>query len=230
LGERLFTATDVELSGEITDGVGEVWREPSALDGPFSVGADFARHRDYRVTIAIDSAGALAYYSRDQNESWDDIQADLEAVHQRYNGVVVPDASRDNKLISDLWNAGVNIDPTKFSKQTKADLIEDLTTTVEQGGLTFPDDSRLDQLRLELRMLQREVTRSGYSKYHAPDGTHDDTVDALALAVKGLDEVAKQGAATTARLGGDDDRGDDPISNAVAEYQSQHRKAKRGWK
>jgi hypothetical protein len=188
LSDRLFTADD-RLTGQMVDGTGTVRRPASAATPPFSVGVDFARHQDYRVTVGLDATGTLVYFSRAQNEGWDTIQADIEAVHEQYPGIVVPDASRDNKIIADLASAGVNLAPTQFTPKTKKSLIEDLVTRVENRELSAPDDSALDTLRMELRMLTREVTPSGYTRYHAPETGHDDTVDALALAASKLDRL-----------------------------------------
>jgi hypothetical protein len=47
----------------------------------------------------------------------------------------------------------------------------------------------LDQLHLELRQLKEDVSKSGYTRYHAPDNGHDDSVDAYALAVSQLDRI-----------------------------------------
>lgn len=189
LGERLFTET-YALEGDIVQGVGEARRDPSECTPPFAVGVDFARHQDYRVTIALDAAGELAYFSRDQNEGWDTIQADIEDVHDEYPGIVLPDASRDNKIVTDLAEAGVSLDPVGMSPKTKKSLIDDLATRIEGEELTAPSVPALDQLRLELRQLEREVTAAGYTRYHAPETGHDDCVDALALAASALDKVA----------------------------------------
>lgn len=213
LGDRLFTG-DYDLVGVVDQGVGEVRGDPEGFVEPFSVGVDLARHRDYRVTGALDSRGRLAYYSRAQNEGWDAIEDHILDVHETYPGVVVPDATQDNKLIPDLQAVGVNLQPTKFSPQEKKRLIEDLITAVENGELTAPDDPALDQLRMELRMLEREVTPSGYTKYHAPEGGHDDTVDMLALAYSGLGSGYVPTA--TAKVGGDDDE-DGPTSSEFTE-------------
>lgn len=229
LDTRLFTG-EYALAGEIVDGVGEVALAPGDAEAPFSVGVDLARSRDYRVTIALDATGKLVYLRRGQNESWDGIQAHIQGVHTRYPGVVVPDASRDNKLISDLWHAGVEMDPVKFSPQTKKTLIEDLITAVEQGELTAPDDASMDVLRMELRMLEKEVTRSGYAKYHAPPGGHDDTVDALALAYRGL-QSAGGAATTTATVGEERRRGPGQgVVDIAKEMDRQLRDSRRKWK
>ena len=110
-------------------------------------------------------------------------------MYSTYGGVLTPDASRDNKIVSDLAGAGVNLDPVSFSPKTKKQLIETLSLLVETEALTVPDVEALDQLHLELRQLQENVSDGGYTKYHAPDNGHDDCVDAYALAVSQLDRL-----------------------------------------
>lgn len=230
LGERMFHG-EYELHGELLgDGsgvTGEVYAPEDDCVPPFSVGADFAQSRDYRVTIALDAEGKLVYFKRSQNESWADIQAHLEGVHAKYPGVVVPDATRDNKIISDLWNAGVELEPTKFSKQEKKQLIEDLITVFEQDELVAPDSPKVERVKMEMRVLEKEVTGSGYSKYHAPESEYDDCVDALALAYRGLDDV--EAASATASVGEDDTdpRGTNNL-NEIAKEISRGRRNK--WK
>lgn len=194
LDEKLFTGSyDVVVnqehdpSGEF---VGEVRRDPAAVTRPVAIGVDFARSRDYRVTTALDAAGELAYYHRDQNESWDGIEDHIRSVYGTYGGIVVPDASRDNKIVSDLAGAGVALEPTSFSPKTKKQLIETLATLVEAADLTVPDIEALDQLHLELRQLQEDVSDTGYTRYHAPDNGFDDSVDSYALAASQLDRIS----------------------------------------
>jgi hypothetical protein len=185
-------------SGEF---VGEIRRAPDAVTRPVAIGADFARSRDYRVTAAVDAAGELAYYHRARNESWDGIEDHIRGVYADYGGIVVPDASRDNKIVADLAGAGVTIEPVSFSPKTKKQLIETLSLLVETGDLTVPDIDALDQLHLELRQLQEDVSDGGYTRYHAPDDGYDDSVDALALAASELDHLV----AASERAGEDSD-------------------------
>jgi len=220
--------SDAPLTGEIVNGVGEVFVPMDHVDADrFAVGADFAQNRDYRVTIAATAAGEVVYFKRSQNESWTDIQTHLEAAHERYPGVLVPDATRDNKIIEDLWRAGVNLKPTKFSPQNKVTLIENLITAVETGELSVPDDPRMDQLRTELRIFEKEVTGSGYTKYHAPDSEHDDCVDALALVYEGLDSAG--GAATTTASVGQQEPDENAGLDDIVRHQQRQRQTK-GWK
>jgi len=167
LDRRLFTA-DYEL-----DDAGGV--------EPFAHGWDLARHEDYLAGIVIDAEGRIVDFHRSQGDSWPAIQQTIESAATEYPGLVAVDASRDNKVVADLAESiGHNrVEPVKFSPKRKRELIEDLTATIEAGELTAPE---IPQLRHELSIFEYDVTPSGSVRYHAPEGFHDDTVDALAMA------------------------------------------------
>lgn len=168
LDERLFTA-DYDLK---------------AYDGtePYAAGWDFARHEDFFVGIVLDADGDVVHYHRSQGDAWPQIQRTIERVAGEYHGLVALDASRDNKVVADLTDAlgRGRVEPVTFSPKRKRELIEDLIATVEAGELTAPD---IPQLRHELEIFEYDVTPSGTVRYDAPAGFHDDSVDALALAV-----------------------------------------------
>lgn len=165
LDERLFTG-DYDLTHY--DG-----------ESPYAHGWDFARHQDWTVGIVLDTHGHIVHYDRVQGVSWPQIQRRIEQAHADYEGVVAVDATRDNKLVSDLADAGLNVEPVSFSPKRKRELIENLAAAIENGELTAPD---VPQLRHELEVFEYEVTPAGNVRYQAPEGFHDDTVDALALA------------------------------------------------
>jgi hypothetical protein len=155
--------------------------DPDKYDGdpPYRHGWDLARHEDYLVGIVLDAAGDVVHFDRARGLSWPQIQSRIEAVAADYPGTVGIDASRDNKLVADLAAGGVNIVPVKFTRERKQDLVENLAAALEAGELTAPD---IGQLRHELEIFEYEVTPAGNTKYHAPEGFHDDCVDALAMA------------------------------------------------
>lgn len=186
LDDRLFTA-DYEL--DAFDGV-----------GPYVHGWDFARHQDYFVGIVLDAEGRLVHYHRSQGDSWPQIQRAIEKAAAEYDGIVTLDASRDNKIVADLADAGLNIEPVKFSPKRKRELIENLITRIENGELAAPE---IAQLRHELSVFEYDVTRGGTVRYDAPEGFHDDTVDALALAADQIDRLAAYRRRNESR---DDDR------------------------
>jgi hypothetical protein len=192
LPERIFRQ---EYLAEFVDESGGVFEELDArlftadydletYDGtePYAAGWDFARHEDYFVGIVLDADGDVVHYHRSQGDAWPQIQRTIERVAAEYPGPVALDASRDNKVVADLTDAlgRGRVEPTTFSPKRKRELIEDLIATVEAGELTAPD---IPQLRHELAVFEYDVTPSGTVRYDAPEGFHDDSVDALALAV-----------------------------------------------
>lgn len=210
LDERVFTGTyDLPLA-------------PEDAEGPYATGVDFARHQDHRVIITLDATGRVCYYDRAQGEAWPQIQREVEAVAADYPGVVAVDASRDNKIVADLEAAGVNVEPVKFSATRKRELIENLMAAIENGEVTAPE---IPQLRTEMEVFEYDVTRAGNVRYNAPEGFHDDTVDALALAVDVRSMAQRQSAAVTARAGGGEDYGDsdgEAIREALDHVRAQH--------
>jgi hypothetical protein len=214
LDTRLFTAT----------------YELGAFDGqrPYATGVDFARHEDYRVILTLDRDGRVVHFDRQQHETWPEIHRAVLDVSDRYPGVVAVDASRDNKIVSDLEADGVNVEPVKFSAQRKRELIENLITAIESEELSAPE---IPDLRHEMQVFEYDVTRGGNLRYDAPAGFHDDTVDALALANDVRDAAARTNVAKTARSGGGEDYGDsdgDAIREAVDQYRRQQRDVKGG--
>jgi hypothetical protein len=221
LDETLFTA-DYSLP------IAPAHEAEGGAQGPFATGVDFARHQDHRVIVTLDSTGRIVYFDRDQHETWPAIQRAVVDVADRYPGVVAVDASRDNKIVADLEAEGVDIEPVKFSPQRKRELIENLITAVENGEVTAPE---IDALRTELEVFEYDVTRGGNVRYDAPEGFHDDTVDALALAVDARTHAARTDVATTARAGGRDEYGDsdgDAIAEAVEQYRRSYQDTKGG--
>jgi len=188
-----------ETGGVFTELEGRVLEnyDPKHIDGeePYTTGVDFARADDYTVTITLDSEGRLVHFDRVRGAGWPEIQRRVEHVADEYSGKVLLDATRDNKIVADLEQAGVSVEPVSFGGGTKQDLIQDLITTVEAGELVLPD---MDPLVHELQVFEHEATASGNTRYRAPDGFKDDCVDALALAVKGYRRIAEYDGSVSA--------------------------------
>ena len=195
---------------------------------PFSTGVDLARHQDFRVILTLDRLGRVVYFDREQGEAWSQIERKVRDVYERYPGIVSIDASRDNKLVADLEASGMKLRPVKFSTSRKTSLIENLIARIEGRELSSPE---IDILRTELEIFEYDISRAGNIRYHAPEGFHDDTVDTLALAADGLNEVARQGVSTTVTMGEDSYQGPgDGVVDVAKEMDRQLRQAKQGWK
>lgn len=188
-----------EYQAEFLDETGGVFTDlervladynPDRVDGegPYSTGVDFARSDDYTVIITLDGSGRLVHFDRVRGVGWPEIQRRVERAADEYGGVAYLDATRDNKIVADLQEAGVTVEPVSFGGGTKQDLMQDLITTIEQGELTLPD---MDPLVHELQVFEFDETPAGNTRYAAPTGFKDDCVDALALATYGHNDSSR---------------------------------------
>lgn len=156
--------------------------EPDECDPPFAIGVDFARMSDWTAIVILDGEGRLVAFKRLQRTTWTRIQKAVESLAGRYSpNRVALDATRDNKVVSDLRDAGLTTRPIQFTASTKRTLIENLITQLEAGEVTLSADA--NTLVNELEVYEYETTEAGTVRYSAPSGFHDDCVDALALAV-----------------------------------------------
>lgn len=180
-----YLAIFLDDSGGVFSGVRERNVEPydwktRGGTAPFVTGVDFARVEDYTVIVTLDANGVLVDFSRVNDETWPRIQERVERRSSEYPGVVRVDATRDNKIVTDLDDAGVPVEAVDFRTQKK-DMIENLAARLEAREITIPE---IPQLVNELELFDYSTSKTGNVTYHAPSGWHDDCVDALALAAR----------------------------------------------
>ncbi|AFH21981.1 terminase large subunit [environmental Halophage eHP-14] len=190
--DRIFRQ---EYLAEFLDATGGVFDVTAATDAyplpdgvdpapqaepPYRLAADLARSEDYLAIIGLGVNGRVSHITRERGLSWPQIKRTIERVAEAHgNPTVAIDATRDNKLVADLERDGMSLEPVTFSAQKKQDIIENLAAGIEAGEVTIPEDTILTT---ELSVFEYETTRAGNVRYGAPDGHHDDTVDALAMA------------------------------------------------
>ena len=81
-----------------------------------------------------------------------------------------------------LRAAGLPVRDFVSSSASKAAIVEGLAGAIERAAITL----LADPVQIaELQAYEGQRTASGAVRYSAPDGLHDDTVIALALAVHG---------------------------------------------
>jgi hypothetical protein len=71
-----------------------------------------------------------------------------------------------------------NIEPFKFSTQSKMHLVQRLIVAVEQQKGSWPTEWQV--LTHEMQHYEYEISARGHISYNAPSGFHDDCVIALA--------------------------------------------------
>ena len=187
--ERKF---DQEYLAEFVDDTGGVFEDvrdhvddydlpvPPADDQAYAIGVDLARLEDYTAIVVLDGDGRLVAFDRLNETSWTRIQRRVEELADSYApSLVAVDATRDNKIVQDLGQAGVSVKPVNFGSK-KDLLVDNLAVRLEAGDLTLSSDA--PTLVNELEVYEYDVTASGTVRYAAPSGFKDDCVDALALA------------------------------------------------
>ena len=187
--ERKF---DQEYRAEFVDDTGGVFENVrdhvedydlpvASTDSAYAIGVDFARLEDFTAVVVLDADGHLVAFDRLKETTWNRIQTRIETLADEYEPAnLAVDATRDNKIVADLEDAGLSVDPVNFSSKKEV-LIDNLATSLEAGEVTLSGDAPV--LINELEVYEYDVTESGRISYSAPSGFHDDCVDALALAV-----------------------------------------------
>ena len=154
---------------------------PGETESPYRIGVDFARFDDWTVVVVLDAGGRVVALERLHQSPWMRIDSVIDRLAGRYTPSTPSlDATRDNKIVQDLEDAGHCVDPVRFTATTKQTLIENLITELETGSITIPASA--NTLINELEVFEFEMTDAGQVRYSAPSGFHDDCVDALALA------------------------------------------------
>lgn len=183
-----------EVFGEFLDDVGSVFRNIKAcIKGVFEepdptkryvMGVDLAKERDYTVIVVMDERSKhVVHFDRFQGITWDMQLPRIAETARRYNKakVLVDSTGVGDPIYDQLRTIGVNIEGYKFTNPSKENLVRGLMIALENTEVSYPD---IPELINELEIFEYDITASGNFKYSAPDGLHDDTVYALALALE----------------------------------------------
>jgi hypothetical protein len=155
----------------------------------YIIGADWARSNDATVFKVIDVAERCEVASdRMLNTDFASQRLRLKALTERFNNAIV--IAEQNSIglpqIEELHKMGVNVHGFLTTNASKADIIQSLELAFERGVIRILDD---DVTVNELMAYTSERLPSGLVRYSAPDGLHDDTVIALALAWYGAAQL-----------------------------------------
>jgi len=154
-------------------------------DGQYVIGVDWGRSNDSTVfsvinlvtkqQVAMDRMSDTDYASQ---------RIRLKALADRYNNalIIAESNSMGQPNIEALQNMGCNVTGFTTTNATKANIIQQLELAFERGEIMLLDD---EYQITELMAYQSEKLPSGLVRYGSPEGLHDDTVMALALAWNG---------------------------------------------
>ena len=183
-----------EYLAEFTDDAGAVFRNvrgcvddslPLAEPQPdrrHYGGLDWAQMADFTVIAVVDDTGALVALDRFNQVAWAIQYGRVKAMTDRWgivtgyaelNSIGSPNLEQLQAQRLSQWRGFTT------TNDTKAEIIQALALAFERGEIRIPNDP---VLIAELESFEANRLPSGKWRYSAPDGMHDDTVIALALA------------------------------------------------
>lgn len=163
---------------------------------PICWGWDVAKARNYTVGIGLDEDGHVCRFHR-WKDSWEATFRRIVRLTGNKPAVVDSTGTGDQfvERLQSVADFNTNFEGYKFTAQSKQDLMVGLAVTIQNKEIRFPDGPIVE----ELEMFEYEH-RADKILYRAPEGHHDDCVDALAMAVYKYNKIKKSMVETVAPL------------------------------
>jgi len=152
----------------------------------YVIGGDWGRTTDATVFSVLDAATkAQVCLDRMTDTDFASQRVRLKALTDKFNNAhcVIETNSIGQPQLEELQRMGLSVSGFVTTNATKAQIINALQLAFEQETITILDDP---VQTAELMAYQVERLPSGLLRYGAPEGMHDDTVMALAIAWHGV--------------------------------------------
>lgn len=141
----------------------------------YCYGVDLAKSHDYTVIIGLDSMGGITEFKRFQKD-WEQTKDEIIATCDN-KPTLIDSTGVGDPIVESMQRFRPNLEGFKFSSVSKQQIMEGLASGLQQKKTTVLQGVHRD----ELESFEFEYTRTGV-KYTCPQGLHDDTVCAHALA------------------------------------------------
>jgi phage FluMu gp28-like protein len=138
-------------------------------------GVDLAKKHDWTVITGLDRYGQVSYFDRFQKD-WKQTTQEILGLPP---GIITIDSTGVGDPIAEAISRERETEMVVFGSRTKQQLMEGLAYAIQTREVTILEGLMKD----ELESFEFEYTDRGV-KYTSPNGTHDDCVMSLALAVK----------------------------------------------
>lgn len=182
-----YLAEFIEDAGGVFRGVIDVATLDTAKPhaGQFVFGVDWGRANDFTVISVVDVVNKRQVaLDRFNQISWELQRGRLISLYEKWKPqrIIAESNSIGEPNIEALQREGLPVEGFTTTAQSKPPLIESLALAIEQQDIMLLNDRVQTS---ELQAYEMERMTSGRFRYNAPDGGHDDTVMALALAWHG---------------------------------------------
>lgn len=152
----------------------------------YLIGVDWGKLNDFTCLAVLNTTRRRLVYLDRFNQIDYAVQLDrLGTLYHRFRptSIIAERNSMGEPLIEQLRRLGFPVQAFQTTNTSKTAAIEGLALAFEQGALSIINDPILVG---ELLAYEMERLPGGLIRYGAPDGMHDDTVMALALAWAGV--------------------------------------------
>lgn len=158
-------------------GIQHINRQIKPISGKPSecYGVDLAKSVDWTVVVGLDEDGNVSFFER-----W---QSDWGQTRRRVIQIIgslpayIDSTGVGDPIVEDIIKQCGQVEGYIFSQTSKQQIMEGLASAIQNAYISVLDGV----MKEELEAFEFEYSRTGV-KYRAPEGVHDDTVCALALA------------------------------------------------
>jgi len=157
------------------------------LIGSFFMGIDLGKKRDFTVIAVVRKDGdilKLVYLKQEKlRTEYGAVIGRIRILCEKFNVVqkICVDQTGAEYFVEDLQKVvKVPVEGIMLTVPSKQEVLGNLRTTMQAGKLYYPYDQ---DLLSEITVERYELMKSGQIQFSHPDGTHDDRLWALALAV-----------------------------------------------
>jgi len=160
----------------------------SAFRGPYCLGVDLGKRVDYSVIAVVrkqDDEVSLVYYKRWPLETpYSSVIGSVRVIIEKLKQVqkvLVDQTGVGDYIVEDMQKGGIpNVEGITLTLPSKQEILGHLKQMMQNQLFTYPFDVNLTS---ELNVERFELTKTGQIQFSHPEGTHDDILWAVALAV-----------------------------------------------
>jgi len=159
-------------------GVDYIRKQSQAKVNPTNVhfyGVDLAKSSDYTCIVGLNENGSIAYFERFQKD-WSSTTAILKMLIGT-TPALIDSTGVGDPIVEELVKVCPNAQGFKFTSESKQQIMLELATSVQKQEVSILQGV----MQEEMESFEYSYSARGV-RYSAPDGMHDDTVCALALA------------------------------------------------
>lgn len=149
--------------------------KPLSTLEPVCFGVDLAKSVDWTVIVGLDENGDICHFERFQSDWTQTTRRVIQTIGSKPSNIDSTGVGDPIfELVSKDCSGAISF---KFTSGSKQQLMERLAVSVQKGEISVLGGTMQD----EMENFEFQYSRTGV-KYSAPEGSHDDTVMALALA------------------------------------------------